>query len=92
MKEIIKSYFQEEVSKLKTPPIPKFNKKRTINPWENLLLAALAVASLVIVYIPSNYSSEIRAVSLSKELKVALENDFTRVIQGVNFYVELKIV
>lgn len=86
MNDSIKDYFEYEVSQVKTPPMPTFKKKKTIKPWENFLLTALALTSMVIVYLPTSYGSAIRDVDVSNKARVKLQGDFSRVILGINFY------
>lgn len=86
MKDSIKNYYENEVQNIKTPPMPTFNKKKVIKPWDNILLTAMAVASLVIVYLPSSYNSGIRNLEISEEVSTTLKERFSRVILEVDLY------
>jgi len=86
MKNYIKNYFESEVSKVTPPPFPSFKKKKTIKPWENILLTALAVASLVIVYLPSSYESQIRSLVISEDAGTDLVDNLSRVVYLADLY------
>lgn len=90
MKEEIKNYFEYEVKQISTPPFPSSKKKTTIKPWETILLTALALASMVIVYLPGSYNSTVRTMVISENVKESLKKDFTRVIQNVDLYYNQK--
>lgn len=90
MKNSIKNYYEQEVSNIQTPPMPTFKKKKTIKPWENILLAAMSVASLVIVYNPGFYDSKIRNLEFSKERNQVLIDNLSRVVYETDLYYNKK--
>lgn len=90
MKEVIKEYFKVEVSKIKPPPIPSFKKKYRIKPWENFLLSAMAVASLVIIYLPGSYNSKIRNLEVTEIAEDALIDRLSRVVYEADLYFNRK--
>lgn len=63
---IIKSYFEEEVSFMKVPPLPtglvRKNEKNHVSKGDSLILAAIFFVSLLIISLPGVYESQIRKV------------------------------
>lgn len=86
MKNSIKNYFENEVSQTKTPPMPSIKPKKVRNPWDNILLTALAVTSMVIIYYPGSYNSQIRSLEFNKNSIEILRKSTTRVISEVDRY------
>ncbi|MGL1892856.1 MAG: hypothetical protein OCD02_14585 [Spirochaetaceae bacterium] len=90
MKDSIKNYYENEVLNITTPPMPTFNSKKVNKPWDNILLTAMAVASMVLVSLPSSYDSEIRKVGISKYYRDSFKESFTRVILNSAYYMQNK--
>jgi hypothetical protein len=86
MKDSINKYFENEVSQISPPPMPSFKTKKVIKPWENFLLSAMAVASMLLIYLPVSYDSQIRNLSIHPKNKEMLMENFTRVIQEADIY------
>ena len=90
MKDSIKKYYELEVSKIIPPPMPTFNKKKKIKPWDNILLTALAFASLVLIYTPNSYNSKIRKLEITKVAKKVLIDNVSRVAYEADSYFNTK--
>ena len=86
MKQTIKSFYKNEVNKIKVPPMPSFSKKKRVTPWDNILLAAMAMLSLIFISLPSSYNSQIRSIEIPKEARDTLVNNFSRVINQADLY------
>ncbi|MBN2617730.1 MAG: hypothetical protein JXR64_05395 [Spirochaetales bacterium] len=86
MQTTIKNYYDLEVSKIKAPPLPTIITKKTIRPWENILLASIAIFSMVIVYMPGSYNSRIRNLTISPNNRETIKKDITRVFQQIDLY------
>lgn len=50
----------------------------------------MAVVSLVIIYLPASYNSEIRKVGISQEKSIAIKDEFSRVILDMSSYFKEK--
>ncbi len=90
MKETIKEYFSNEVSKVKTPPMPINRDIKRVKPWGNILLTAMAVTSLVIIYNPDSYNSRVRNLEISKILDDGFVDDLSRVVYEADHYFNIK--
>lgn len=85
MKESIKKYFETEVSQVEIPPMPS-SKRNGIKPWENILLVAMAAASLVLIYLPVSYNSKLRNLEVSEMAEDVLLNNLSRVVYETDLY------
>lgn len=91
---IVKSYYEEEVSEKKAPPMPEFNRKAgledvkslkgsqeiTKNLWGNILIAACVLGSFFLILNPSTYDNPLRRAYIPMNAIEAVKEEIPRVI------------
>lgn len=80
MDEQIKQYFEEKVSRVKTPPFPGIKKKE--RKYDNPILSLCAAAAVLLFFLPSVQNSQIRNLSIPEESLVKMREEIS---QGVHY-------
>lgn len=96
---IVKRYFEDEVSAKKTPSMPEFNppkiseitKEKKIVPWGNILMAACVFGCCVLIINPSTYDNALRRAYIPINEIEAVKEEIPRVIfNAFKNYKEMK--
>ncbi len=85
MKNSIKSYFENEINSIKTPSFPKVKKTKN-RPWDNIMLAACAMLTVVILYHPTSTNSVMRNIMVPDRVETIIKDEFTRGISSGMIY------
>lgn len=86
MKSSIKNYFEDEILQITPPPMPSCKPKNKKRPWDNILLTAMAIASMVILYHPDSSNSQFKNLKISKDTEQYLLSSFTRVAYEADLF------
>lgn len=90
MKLTVKEYYKKELLHLKTPMAPKYKKSNKKNRVNNILLAALSIAAVVIISVPQSYNSKVRNLEMSKKGLEDITYIFNRVVMETSLNLKNK--